>query len=131
MTETSYLWMLQQQLVSGQNISYRNVKSSIWLTFHVTPIDLCIIFQCNLYISCIMSCGKKCLKKLFHYVHESATDNQLIAIRHSRELTGSSTMTIRGRRTQPLFMMVIQIAHKQERGTHISACTAAIDVSKQ
>ena len=27
--------------------------------FHVTPVDLCIIFQCNLYISCIMSCGNK------------------------------------------------------------------------
>ena len=26
-------------------------------TFHVTPVDLCIIFKCNLYISCIMSCG--------------------------------------------------------------------------
>ena len=26
-------------------------------TFHVSPVDLCIIFQCNLYISCIMSCG--------------------------------------------------------------------------
>ena len=24
-------------------------------TFHVTPVDLCIIFQCNLNISCIMS----------------------------------------------------------------------------
>ena len=31
-------------------------------TFHVTPVDLRIIlfiFQCNLYISCIMSCGNK------------------------------------------------------------------------
>ena len=28
-------------------------------TFHVTPVDLCIIFQCNLCISCIMSCGNK------------------------------------------------------------------------
>ena len=28
-------------------------------TFHVTPVDVCIIFQCNLYISCIMSCGNK------------------------------------------------------------------------
>ena len=27
--------------------------------FHVTAVDLCIIFQCNLYISCIMSCGNK------------------------------------------------------------------------
>ena len=38
-------------------------------TFHVTPVDLCIIFQCNLYISCIMSCGNKivsnCLKNCF------------------------------------------------------------------
>ena len=28
-------------------------------TFHVTPVDLRNIFHCNLYISCIMSCGKK------------------------------------------------------------------------
>ena len=28
-------------------------------TFHITPVDLCIIFHCNLYISCIMSCGNK------------------------------------------------------------------------
>ena len=28
-------------------------------TFYVTPVDLCIIFQCNLYISCIMSFGNK------------------------------------------------------------------------
>ena len=28
-------------------------------TFHVTPVDLCIIFQCMLYISCILSCGNK------------------------------------------------------------------------
>ena len=37
-------------------------------TFHVTPVDLCIIFQCNLYISCIMSCWNKivsCCFKLF------------------------------------------------------------------
>ena len=27
--------------------------------FHFTPVDLCIIFQCNLYISCIVSCGIK------------------------------------------------------------------------
>ena len=38
-------------------------------TFHATPVDLCIIFQCNLYISCIMSCGNKivsnCMNDLF------------------------------------------------------------------
>ena len=28
-------------------------------TFHVTPADFCIIFQCNLYISCAMSCFNK------------------------------------------------------------------------
>ena len=28
-------------------------------TFHVTPVDLCIIFQCMLYISCFMYCGNK------------------------------------------------------------------------
>ena len=35
-------------------------------TFRVTPVDLCIIFPCNLYISCIMSCGNKIVSKLFH-----------------------------------------------------------------
>ena len=34
-------------------------------TFRVTIVDLCIIFQCNLYISCIMSCGNKIVSKLF------------------------------------------------------------------
>ena len=34
-------------------------------TFHVTPVDLCIIFQCNLYISCIKSCGNKIVLNCF------------------------------------------------------------------
>ena len=34
-------------------------------TFHVTPVDLCIIFQCNLYISCIISCGNKIVSNCF------------------------------------------------------------------
>ena len=34
-------------------------------TFHGTPIDLYIIFQCNLYISCIMSCGNKIVSNCF------------------------------------------------------------------
>ena len=36
-------------------------------TFHVTPVDLCIIFQCNLYISCIMhmSCRNKIVLNCF------------------------------------------------------------------
>ena len=44
-------------------------------TFHVIPFVLCIIFQCNLHISCIMSCGNKIVKlfqncfKLFHMHH--------------------------------------------------------------
>ena len=33
-------------------------------TFHVTPDDLCIIFQCNLYISSIICCGNKIVAKL-------------------------------------------------------------------
>ena len=35
------------------------------ITFHVTPVDLCIIFQCNLCISCIMSCGNKIVSNCF------------------------------------------------------------------
>ena len=34
-------------------------------TFHVTPADLCIILKCNLYISCIMSCGNKIASSCF------------------------------------------------------------------
>ena len=37
-------------------------------TFHVIPFDLCIIIQCNLYISCIMSCGNKTVSKKIVYV---------------------------------------------------------------
>ena len=33
-------------------------------TFHVTPVDLRIIFQCNLYMSCLMSCGNEIVKLL-------------------------------------------------------------------
>ena len=33
-------------------------------TFHVTPVDLCIIFQCNL--SCIMSCRNKIVSNCFN-----------------------------------------------------------------
>ena len=35
-------------------------------TFHVTPVDLGIIFQCKLYISCIMSCGNKHVSTCFN-----------------------------------------------------------------
>ena len=37
------------------------------LAFHVTPVDLCIIFQYNLYIyiSCIMSCANKIVPNYF------------------------------------------------------------------
>ena len=34
-------------------------------TFHVTPVDLGIIFQCKLYVTCIMSCEKKTKSELF------------------------------------------------------------------
>ena len=34
-------------------------------TFDVTPVDLCIIFQCNLYISYIMSFGNKIVSNCF------------------------------------------------------------------
>ena len=37
-------------------------------TFHVTPVDLCIIFQCNLYVSCIMSCVNKIVSNCFKIV---------------------------------------------------------------
>ena len=38
--------------------SPRKPNELIWA--HISyPVDLCIIFQCNLYISCIMSCGNE------------------------------------------------------------------------
>ena len=44
-------------------------------------------------------------------------DNQLIATGDSCEAKGCSSMTVRGRKTQPLLLMAIQITHKQERGS--------------
>ena len=40
-------------------------------------------------------------------------------------------MTVRGRRTQPLPIMAIQITHKNERGTDILSLHVSLDVSKQ
>ena len=36
--------------------------------FHVTPVDLCIIFQRKLYISCIMSRGNKIVSNCFKLI---------------------------------------------------------------
>ena len=44
---------------NGINLLYGLTYSKYGPTFHVTPVDFCIIFQCNLYILCIMSCGNK------------------------------------------------------------------------
>ena len=54
-------------------------------TFHVAPVDLCIIFQCNLYISCIMSCGNKIIVSklfqiIFHFVLLLFQHFEIIAI---------------------------------------------------
>ena len=46
-------------------------------------------------------------------------DNQLIATRDSCEVKGSNSMTVRGRKTQPLLTMAIQITNKQEKDTDI------------
>ena len=53
-------------------------------TFHVTPVDLGIIFQCKLYISCIVSCGNKissnCFKSLsvwFLFCHDMVTPQSI------------------------------------------------------
>ena len=56
--------------------------------------------------------------QVFHHVNV-LTDNQLIATIGCCEVKGRNSMTVRGRRTQPLLMMAIQITHKQERGTDI------------
>ena len=44
--------------------------------------------------------------------------NQLIATRHSCEVKGCNTISIRGGWAQPLPMMAIQIVHKSERHAH-------------
>ena len=44
-------------------------------TFHVTPVDLCIILQCNLFISCIMSCGNKFVSNCFKLLHDAVGVN--------------------------------------------------------
>ena len=44
-------------------------------TFHVTAVDLCIIFQCNLYISCIMSCGNNIVSNFKSRVVKNFTLN--------------------------------------------------------
>ena len=46
------------------------------LTFHVTPVDLCINFQCNLYMSCIMSCGNKIVSNCFQIVSNLPTADE-------------------------------------------------------
>ena len=47
-------------------------------------------------------------------------DNQLITTRDCCEVKCRNYMTVRGRRTQSLLMMAIQITHEQERGTDIN-----------
>ena len=59
-----------------------NLVSLYGSTFHVTPVDLRIIFQCNLYISCIMSCGNKIASncfKLFQIVSNCSKLFQIVS----------------------------------------------------
>ena len=56
-------------------------------TFYVTIVDLCIIFQCKLYISCIISCGNKIVSNCFNcFVSFGGQDNLssslLIKVKH-------------------------------------------------
>ena len=68
-------WMVK---VFYRKCNYTSAQEALWKpyepgslmslygpAFYVTRVDLCIIFQCNLYISCIMSM-MSCEKKLFH-----------------------------------------------------------------
>ena len=50
-------------------------------TFHVAPVDLCIRFQCNLYISCIMSCGNKIVPNCFKTDARSSNTLDNIAVK--------------------------------------------------
>ena len=45
-------------------------------TFHVTPVDLSIIFQCYLYISCIMSYGNKIVSNCLGHKFYSVSGNE-------------------------------------------------------
>ena len=56
--------------------------------------------------------------QVFHHM-EGWADNQLIATRDCCEVKDRNSVTVHGRRTQPLLTMAIQITHKQERGTNI------------
>ena len=51
-------------------------------TSQLTPVDLCIIFQCNLYIYCTMSCGNKIVSKLFQ---PTATRGVTRLLRHHQK----------------------------------------------
>ena len=50
---------------------------------------------------------------------------------HSCEVKGCNTLTVRGRRTQPLLMMAIQSPTNRKEAWTSSKCTEAIYVSKQ
>ena len=58
-------------------------------------------------------------------------DNRFIAFGNSCEVKGCNTMTVRADRIQPHTMMAIQITTNRKEEQTSSACTAAIDVSKQ
>ena len=70
--------------------------------------------------------------QVFHHV-QGLGRNKLIATGDSCEVKGCNSMTVRGRRPQPLLMIAIQITHKQERGRahFFSLYTAVIDVRKE
>ena len=56
-------------------------------TFHVTLVELCIIFQCNLYISCIMSCENKIVLNCFNFTKFHVRSTTPVERRHPRFLS--------------------------------------------
>ena len=59
-------------------------------TFHVTPIDLGIIFLCKLYIyiSCVRSSGNKIISNCFNVARSIPAEAALIYIMHEEALRG-------------------------------------------
>ena len=76
--QNTLIYLMQvTKFLSGKILENIDAGRRIWCpgslmslygpTFHVTPVDLCIIFQCNLYIFCIMPCGKKLFQIVSKY----------------------------------------------------------------
>ena len=100
-------------------LSHRNEcrqRRVIWVTYRC--------YKDNLYLVRNNSRQKvKCFTTCMGWA-----DNQLTATGDSCEVKGCNSMTVRGRRTQPL-LMTFQSPTNRKEGRASSACTAAIDTT--